>query len=65
MALKLKEPDEEVHGPNHPNTSAVLNNLTSVLPDFGRYEEALPLLERSLQIEEEVNGPNYPRTAAG
>src|SRR6266487_1069595 len=54
---------EQVPGPDHPSTSATLNNLANLYRDQGRYEEAEPLYKRSLMIGEQALPPNHPEKA--
>ncbi|HYU73369.1 MAG TPA: FxSxx-COOH system tetratricopeptide repeat protein [Ktedonobacteraceae bacterium] len=54
---------EQVPGPDHPSTSATLNNLANLYRDQGRYEEAEPLYKRSLMIGEQALPANHPGTA--
>lgn len=42
---------EAVHGPDHPEVAAVLNDLALVLRDLGQPEAARPLLERAEAME--------------
>ena len=55
--------DEAVHGPDHPDVAASLNNLALILRDLGQPGEARPLLERALAIDEAVYGPDHPEVA--
>ena len=51
-------------GPDHPDTTASLNNLGSLLQAQGDLASARNYYERALAIHERVLGPNHPRTAA-
>ncbi len=55
---------EDRLGPNHPDTSACLNNLAGLLQVTGDYAAARPLFERALDISEQQLGPNHPSTGA-
>jgi len=55
--------NEQVLGPNHPDTTLSLNNLAFLYNRHGDYEQAKPLYERALAIREQVLGPNHPNTA--
>ncbi|KAK3264145.1 hypothetical protein CYMTET_27092 [Cymbomonas tetramitiformis] len=50
-------------GREHPLVAATLSNMAELLKLEGRYAEALPLVQRSLQINEEALGPDHPSTA--
>jgi tetratricopeptide (TPR) repeat protein len=41
----------------------ILNNLTLLSQNQGRYQEAEPLLQRALAIYEQALGPDHPYTA--
>ena len=50
---------------NSPQALALsLNNLAELYESMGRYEEALPLHQRSLAIREQELGSNHPDTAS-
>ena len=49
-------------GPEHPITAQGLNNLTSVLMDQQRYDEAEPLFRRALAIQQKLLGADHPIT---
>lgn len=49
MLRKVLELREKVVGPNHPDVSDSLINLAALLNSRGRYSDALPLLDRSLE----------------
>jgi tetratricopeptide (TPR) repeat protein len=59
-ALKL---DEEIFGPDHPNTATSLNNLAYIYYIQGRYEESEPIHVRALAIREASVGPDHLDTA--
>jgi tetratricopeptide (TPR) repeat protein len=48
----------------HPSVAATLGNMAGLLMRQGKYEEALPLYERSLRISEKALGPEHPSVAA-
>jgi tetratricopeptide (TPR) repeat protein len=50
---------EDRRGPEHPDTVVTLNNLAQLYHDQGRYEEAEPLLQRTLGIREKTLGPEH------
>jgi tetratricopeptide (TPR) repeat protein len=54
---------EKTLGPEHPDTSAILNNLARLLLARGELAAARPLYERALAIREKVLGPEHPDTA--
>ena len=54
---------EKALGPDHPYTSASLNNLAGIYYHQGCYAEAEPLHQRALIICEKALGPNHPDTA--
>ena len=60
-ALLKKAIDLQTEQPQPLATS--LNNLAELYRSMGRYEEALPLYQRSLSIREEQLGANHPDTA--
>jgi len=51
-------------GRDHPTTATSLNNLAVLYFSMGRYEDAMPLYERSLGIRERELGSNHASTAA-
>ncbi|WP_225883970.1 tetratricopeptide repeat protein [Prochlorothrix hollandica] len=53
---------EPALGANHPSTASSLNGLANLYQSMGRYEEALPLYGRSVEICAQVLGPNHPNT---
>ncbi len=59
LALALAE---NKLGPDHPDTSAYLSNLGSLLQDRGEYDAAEPLFRRALAIAEKVEGPQHSST---
>ncbi len=54
---------EKALGPEHPYTSATLNNLARLYQDQGRYGEAEPLFQQALAICEKALGPEHPYTS--
>ena len=54
---------EKALGPDHPDVGALLNNLSDLYQDQGRYADAEPLLKRSLAIKEKALGPEHPKVA--
>ena len=47
-------------GPDHPDVATSLNNLADLYRAMGRYAEAEPLYQRSLEIREASSGPTTP-----
>ena len=56
--------DAEKLGPEHPDVGAALNHLAFFYNSQGKYDEAEPLLKRSLAISENALGPEHPKVAA-
>jgi tetratricopeptide (TPR) repeat protein len=54
---------EEVLGPEHPDTATSMNNLAWLLNAKGEYALAEPLYREALAIREKVEGPEHPDTA--
>jgi tetratricopeptide (TPR) repeat protein len=54
---------ETAFGPYHPHTAKISYNLGILYNQMGRYEEAGPLLERSLEIREASLRPEHPMIA--
>src|SRR6266571_1058621 len=54
--------DEQLQGPDHPDTARVLNNLGCLLRDQGDLAGARPNLQRALAIYEKLLGPDHPDT---
>ena len=52
------------YGPSHPRTAGVITQLTQVLMEIGKTEEALVLLERAVRIQRERYGLDSPRYAS-
>ena len=52
-----------LHGPEHPDVAANLNNLAILCHAQGRYTEAEPLLQRALAIREGALGSSHPELA--
>ncbi|MFT3769925.1 MAG: tetratricopeptide repeat protein [Minicystis sp.] len=59
-ALALRE---KALGPEHPDTSVSLNNLSIVLCAAGDCWSAKAILERAVEISEKTLGPEHPDTA--
>jgi tetratricopeptide (TPR) repeat protein len=55
--------DEVVYGNDHPNVSADLNNLGSVLQDLGELTHAKERYAKALAIDAEFFGQDHPRVA--
>jgi tetratricopeptide (TPR) repeat protein len=55
---------ERVLGPDHPDTLTVQNNLAAAYRDAGRFTEAIPLFERTLEARERELGPDHPSTVS-
>jgi Tetratricopeptide repeat len=51
-----------VLGKEHPSTLTSMNNLTLVLSNQGKYEEAEEMLRQSLGLSETVLGKEHPLT---
>ena len=51
---------ERLHGPDHPDVGASLNNLAALYQSQARYVEAEPLYKRALSIREKAWGPDHP-----
>jgi len=49
-------------GPGHPDTLTAQNNLAAAYRDAGRFDEAIPLFERTLVARERALGPAHPET---
>ncbi|MHC1756201.1 MAG: tetratricopeptide repeat protein [Methanosarcina sp.] len=47
-------------GPEHPDVATTLNNLALLYEGMGKYEKALPLYKRALEIIEKTLGTNHP-----
>ena len=60
-AIKL---GERVHGANHPDVAAYINNLGNVLPDLGDLVGAHANYGRALKIVEAAYGLDHPYVAA-
>ena len=56
---------EEFRGPEHVETSIILNNLGRLLKDQGDYSGARQLLDRALAIKEKTLGAEHLDTASG
>ena len=54
---------EATHGPDHPDTATMLNNMGLTYQDLGQADKALPLQQRALEITEATLGPDHPSTA--
>lgn len=55
---------EKAHGPKHPETGTMLNNLAGAVGAQGRLAEAETLLRRAVSILESTAGRKHERTAA-
>jgi tetratricopeptide (TPR) repeat protein len=53
---------EKVHGPNHPETATLLNNIAMLMGETKRPALARPLLQRAIKIFEQTLGPRHART---
>ena len=53
---------QRLHGEEHPDTLASMNNMALALGDLGRSAEAEKLHVRVLEIERRVLGPEHPNT---
>ena len=51
-----------IHGEKAPATISVMNNLANDLALMGRFEEAAPLMQRTLEIKVELYGADHPST---
>ncbi|MFF2668898.1 tetratricopeptide repeat protein, partial [Streptomyces niveus] len=51
-----------IHGPDHPDTLSIRNNLANSYSDAGRLQDALHLRERVLADYERALGPDHPAT---
>lgn len=54
--------DEASFGANHPNVAICVNNLGSLLQDFGKLDEARQCYERALRIFTAFLGEDHPNT---
>lgn len=55
---------ERKFGSNHPMMAKFLSRLGRVFVELTRYQDAAPLLEKSLEIEEQYYGVSHPEVAA-
>ncbi|MCG3207291.1 MAG: Photosystem I assembly protein Ycf3 [Anaerolineae bacterium] len=55
--------NEQILGPQHPDTALCLNNLGFVLQELGELGPAKPYYERALAIREQELGSRHPDTA--
>ena len=53
---------EKLHGPNHPETATLLNNIAMLMGETKRPALARPLLQRAIRIFEQTLGPRHART---
>ena len=60
-ALALRERNE---GPSHPDTATTLQALGNQLGELGRTDEAIPMLERALEIRREAKADPYLRASS-
>jgi tetratricopeptide (TPR) repeat protein len=49
----------EIYGAEHPEVATLLNNLGRSALMAGRVDEAIPLLERALQMDVKLKGPEH------
>jgi tetratricopeptide (TPR) repeat protein len=67
-AIAVGEPliaaQEQVLGPDHPETLAGRNNLANAYQMAGRLEDAIALHEQVLAVRERTLGPDHPDTLA-
>jgi tetratricopeptide (TPR) repeat protein len=54
---------EQVQGPGHLDTAALLSSLQWLYHLQGRYDQAEPLMRQALKIREKALGPQHPTTA--
>ena len=54
---------EQVLGPEHPDTAAILANLARLYRVQGQYEQAAPLYLHALTVYKQAFGPGHPNTA--
>ena len=65
IASVVKDRDysqEQVLGPDHPDTLITRNNLAGAYDSVGRFGEAIELYERVLADQERILGPDHPDT---
>ena len=66
QAIGVAEPlladQEQILGPDHPDTMQSRSNLAVAYRDAGRAAEAIPLHERTLADRERILGPDHPST---
>jgi tetratricopeptide (TPR) repeat protein len=55
---------EQVHGKQHPDYAASLNNLATLYAQQGRLADAIPLLKRALHIRIKVLPATHPNINA-
>lgn len=58
LSIKGAAIAEQQQGPDHPDVATSLNNLGRLYQHAGRFEEALPPLQRALTIREKHDGPD-------
>ena len=64
VAQRQLELAKNAHGEEHPEVAVALNNLAALYKSMGKYDDALPLFERSLAIREKVHhGEDHPDVA--
>jgi tetratricopeptide (TPR) repeat protein len=54
---------EKIYGANSPDVARILGNLAIVHAEAGRFDEALPYFERSLEVQEVIYGLDHPNVA--
>ncbi|HEY5706735.1 MAG TPA: CHAT domain-containing tetratricopeptide repeat protein [Terrimicrobiaceae bacterium] len=62
VSKKVLRLHERNHGPEHPYTAAILDNLAQLYHSIGDYAKAEPLYQRALAINEKALGPEHPDT---
>eukprot|EP00976_Prorocentrum_cordatum_P081248 1184321-Prorocentrum_minimum.AAC.3 len=64
VAQRQLELAKNAHGEEHPDVALALYDLACLYQDMGKYDDALPLFERSLAIYEKVHhGEEHPAVA--
>jgi hypothetical protein len=62
LRVQVMETRKMVQGAEHPDTLAIMNNLTSTYGSQGRWEEGEPLQLQVLEITKRVRGAEHPDT---
>ena len=60
--MEVIKTQEEVLGPNHPDTLKTKGSYAITLKNLNRYKEAEKLELEVMKAQEEVLGPNHPDT---